>query len=210
MHILNIYDPANTFLGTILPNETPMFKRDGDEFKRQAGYAYQFYTSREHTVYETAITGKNRFGKADNLLIDLDGDIDAGLKYDRINFFCHGGKRNLNRGMFDLNHILELSFVLSQLANPDCKIVLYSCWTGALLDGFAHALSMKTGLDVLAHTTRGHTTKNPRKVLFRGIYWPGSLSKLWVGIGVRQLRKQLWKTIHAPFKFVEEVFNDNK
>ena len=210
MKVLNIYDPQNTWWGTLR-----RFQRDGDEFERQANIAKEFYADKMNAVVEMyEIKGKTAQEKRQRLLIDLSWIMMH--KFDRINFFCHGHPKALNRNMFrmlptKLNNLPLLAERLKAIAADDCKIVLYSCKTAKLGNGFAFELSLLTRCDVISHTTRGHTTRNPFKKL---IYWGHESpfvftrpKELWHDFGgIRALKKQLRRSKFAPFEFVEKVF----
>ena len=211
MKVLNIYDPQNTWWGTLR-----RFKKDGDEFERQANIAKEFYADKMNAVVEMyAIEGKNAYEKRLNLLRFL---YINKTKFDRINFFCHGHPKALNRNMFrmlptKLNNLPLLAERLKAVAADDCKIVLYSCKTAKLDNGFAARLRDFTGLEVISHSTRGHTTMNPHKKIFLclkyNILYIKDSKKLWPDFGgIRALKKQLRRSKYAPFEFVEKVFNN--
>lgn len=228
MHVLNIYDPKNTWIESLRRRML-----DGNELKKQAGLCGAFYAvlGCDEMPKMLSIGGKNAFEKRQYLFYDLKLLANDGTKFDRINFFMHGGKYNLNRKMISMDkldrsgvavrrgNIGKFSEKIKAVASPSCKVLLYSCWTGAKADGFAAELSRLTGLDVIAHTTRGHRTKNPRKILF--FREPESVdeiaknalkilkgeNELWTQHGgIRALKKRLWSNDSAPFEFIEEVF----
>ena len=214
MKVLNIYDPQNTFVRTVLPAGSGWFKKDGNEFKRQAKLAAEHYADKHNAIVEMyAIKGKTAREKRQNLLEYL--RMAKPRKFDRINFFCHGHPKALNRNMFRMlptkfNNLPLLAKRLKPIAAYDCKIVLYSCKTAKLDNGFASALCNKLDLEVLGHTTSGHTTRNPYKRIALGNdnYWGKMiLKKLWPDFGgIRALKKQLRRSKFAPFEFVEKVF----
>ena len=213
MNVLICYDSKNSFL-----------RNDGDEFKRQAKNCSRYYwNSCDSITYEFDVSGtdkwaqypraKNAFEKRQNLFRHIESMQKNRVKFDRIIFFMHGGKRNLNRKMIAQkpHNIDNFAERIKSVASPNCKIVLFSCWTGRIEDGFAAEFSRLTGCDVVAHTTRGHTTRNPYKIIYNGEYkTKGQLrNELWrIHGGIRALKKRLESSNVATFEFVEEIFND--
>jgi hypothetical protein len=198
MHVLIVFDPQNTFLGTLL-----QFKQDGDEFGKQAMNARKYYGRVNTDLFELP-RGK-AIVKRHALFRHLRKVPFA--RYDRVLFFCHGHPRALNRRMIsDLNdHIL--AELLDNVLAIDGKIMFFACRTGKHDDGFAAMQARMTGKDIIAHTTRGHTTINPHKVFFDG--GSGDRRDLWDEYGgVKKLKKRLKSTSIAPFEFAEEIFDN--
>lgn len=213
MHVLNIYDPQNTWFKRWGPSGTGwkgFFKADGNEFDLQAKNCFEYYC-KDASVTEIKIMGKGAYRKRQNLFKSLDSLGITYYKFDRINFFMHGHPRALNRGMIKQGvNLPAFAAKLKAIATPDCKIFLASCKTAKLDDGFAAEVAKHTGLEIIGHTTSGHTTKNPHK---RYIRYDGSIlvyQKYWSkrsGFGgIRALKKRLWSSKTAAFEFVEEVF----
>lgn len=109
-------------------------------------------------------------------------------------FFCHGSKLSIELG-FDTTLVDRLA---EALAEAGCsRVGLYACLTA--LDprrGFAARLRdamVAAGLEgvrVLGHAQRGHSSRNPLKVLFEGT--AGSPGELVVAPG-----SPLWRTWRA-------------
>jgi hypothetical protein len=105
-----------------------------------------------------------------------------------IAFFCHGSRNGIQLG-FKSKHIGRLASSIAALGDPGVRVALYSCDCGRDIDreriddlaehggngGFADLLRdalCKAGcVDcmVWAHTTAGHTSKNPHVRLFAGL-----------------------------------------
>lgn len=220
--VLIIYNSKNTFVESLR-----RFKPDGNEFKNRARDAAAYYRSKGYDVMVKDVNAKysdttDAFDRRKYLfdIFDLEYfkiKIHGAQKFDRIIFFCHGGKYNLDRNMISMDNIGRFEKYIRAVASPDCKIVLFSCWTGCKYDGFAAKLSNLTVLDVIAHTTRGHTTRNPHtvKVSPTNARFVGSIiTELWHQYGgIRALKKRLAfdkkdpSSNYRPFEFVEEVFD---
>lgn len=214
MMVLNIYEPNNTLKGTVLPGVSPAFKSDGSEFKEQSEYCMEYYSDVHDAEVETVslpvlkwYATNKAMKKRQHLFHELDMLSAFGKRFDRINFFMHGHPKALNRNMISTLNIDSFCERLKLVSNDGCKIALYACQTAKLDNGFACQVAVKTGLDVLGHTTSGHTTKNPHKRTFKhpgGVV--GSIKQWpWYG-GASALRKRLEFDNYAPFEFVEEVF----
>lgn len=219
---LIIYNSKNTLMGSLRG-----FKPDGNEFKNRAMDAADYYRSKGYDVETYDLNTKHNSTKdaidrrlylfhilkVENINIKIHG----AQEFDRILFFFHGGKYNLDRNMISMDNIGRLAKYIRSVASPNCKIVLFSCWTGCEPDGFSAELSSATILDVIAHTTRGHTTRNPHtvKVSPTNLALGGSvITELWHQYGgIRALKKRLAfdkkdpSSNYRPFEFVEEVFS---
>ena len=193
MKVLIVCDPENTYLGTLKG-----FKRDGDEFARQAYLASDWYG--ESTLIN--VPAGSAMEKRQALFKRLKKEKLSG--FDRALFFMHGSPRYLNRRMISNLNIGTFCSLLGDTMVPDGKIVFYACRTAELTDGFAATVAEKMDRDVLGHTTSGHTTRNPYKM----IYFAGGKAheKLWLRFGgVKSLKNRLASSGVAPFVFVEEV-----
>jgi len=193
MKVLIVCDPENTFWGTL-----KRFKRDGDEFARQAYLASDWYG--ESTLIN--LPKGSALEKRQALFKRLRKERLS--NFDRALFFTHGSPRHLNRMMISSLNIDTFCNLLGEAMVPDGRIVFYSCKTAKLTDGFAANVAEKMKRDVLGHTTSGHTTRNPYKM----IYFAGGKAreKLWLRHGgVKKLKNRLASSGVAPFVFVEEV-----
>lgn len=87
--------------------------------------------------------------------------------------FCHGTRRGLQMG-FDISTVDELAQAIADVARRDVRVALFACSTGGrssdvtggdgdFADRLRDAMSALklSGGWVDAHTTAGHTTKNP-------------------------------------------------
>jgi hypothetical protein len=87
----------------------------------------------------------------------------TGVQY--LAFFCHGLRRSLQTGHTNTT-VNALADAITDACASDVRIALYACSTGKDDAGFAAALRDalakrgRTGW-VDAHTTAGHTTRNP-------------------------------------------------
>lgn len=198
MHVLVIYDPQNTFIGTLR-----RFKKDGDEFGKQAMNAQGYYGRVNVDMFELP-RGKPIVKR--HALFRYLRQVPF-ARYDRVLFFCHGHPHALNRKMISKLNDHILAELLDNVLTLDGSIVFFSCKTGRDDDGFAAMQARMTGKDVIAHTTRGHTTQNPYKVFFeRG---SGDRYELWdMHGGVKKLKVRLKSTSLAPFDFIEEIFDN--
>lgn len=215
MKVLNIYEPNNSIRGTVFPGVSPEFKADGAEFEKQCEFASEYYQEEHHANVDTIPLLKMKWwkgGKAlkkrQDLFRELRFDCACGREYDRINFFMHGHPKALNRNMISMLNIDTFCSLLKSIAAPGCVIVFFACKTAKLDNGFAAQVALKTGRDVIGHTTSGHTTRNPYKRrlvrYFDGIAVAIDQWKKYGGISA--LEKRLNEDDYAPFEFVEEVF----
>lgn len=134
------------------------------------------------------------------------------LAPDRLAFFCHGWATGIQFGI-GLEHLDELAAACSQ---PPI-VTLYACSTGSGGDGgngkFADA--MRDALCVAgspwcrvdAHTTKGHTTRNPYVRRFDGLGSPvGGQGGQWIVApptegGNRVLWKKWVAALRTDFRF---------
>lgn len=109
--------------------------------------------------------------------------IENGAPVDRLAFFCHGWKTGIQMGL----SVTELTLVpfirrLVATSTPELKVALYACSTGAsdgpagdggdtgFADVFRDMLCRagRPNVSVFAHTSAGHTTRNPHVRFFFG------------------------------------------
>lgn len=204
MTVLNIYEPNNTGI-----------KKDGAEFENQCKFCREYYDEVHHAKVETISLPVLKFyeifkakKKRQHLFREMDTMSELGRKYDRINFFMHGHTKALNRNMISTLNIYTFCSLLKSIAAPGCAIVFYACKTAKLDNGFAAQVAIKTGCDVIGHTTSGHTTRNPyKRRLVRSFDGFAIIMDQWRKYGgISTLKKRLNEDDYAPFEFVEEVF----
>lgn len=166
----------------------PMYNSDG---KRDATGAFQ----PEARAFARLVCGAGR-GEATVTLVDNRRpkpatrravlDAVGAVRPDRLVFFCHGWKAGIQFGI-GLEHLEELAAACSQ---PPI-VTLYACSTAAGATGgdggFADALRDALCLSgapwcrVDAHTTAGHTTRNPYVRRFDGLGSPvGGQGGQWI------------------------------
>lgn len=158
--------------------ETGRAWRDGDEFISEA-IAYKHFHGREAMLLtiDNKLKPAGRFTRTLQALAPRDG-IERRL--DAFTVFCHGFKTGLQIGA-DLSNLQEFCEALVSVSSSDLAVTLYACSAGADADldladekvsgpggkgGFADTLcdmlgAMNVEARVLAHTTRGHCTRNP-------------------------------------------------
>lgn len=166
-------------------------KRDADEFQREARAFCKL-----HGLAIDPVLFDNHEGQLERrsvLLQRLHERSPASL--DVLVLFCHGWPTGLQMG-FQIAHARGLARELKVVAGPELKVVLYCCSTGADSDGgdanerqpgpggdggFADRLrdelvELGVRTTVYAHSTAGHTTRNPFVRVFgpeqrRGGHW---------------------------------------
>jgi hypothetical protein len=210
MKVLLIADPQNTFVGTIGPKASGWFKKDGNEFRKQAENAQRYYESINAEVDMYSINGKNAFEKRQRLFSFMRGCMELGKKYDRIIFFCHGHKKALNRKMIKQGvNLGTFATRLRDISSIRGKIILFSCKTAANDDGFAFSVSCHSERPVVGHKTSGHTTRNPYKRLFLpslGYDGEDYIFDMYKGKSIRSIKKELNSGVNAPFEYIENFF----
>jgi len=100
---------------------------------------------------------------------------------DFVAVFCHGWKPDPSKGItrwglqlgFNTDRdggLVSLASAILEAGAPDCRIILYACSTGGGDqggdNGLADVLRDRTGFQVDAHSSIGHTTSNPDVVRF--------------------------------------------
>lgn len=104
----------------------------------------------------------------------------GGKELDMLALFCHGWSRGIQFG-FNLSSVEALAGHLEKVASARLAVVFYSCLAGSgpkdavggdggFADRFRDALCRAglTDCQVDAHTTAGHTTRNPYVRRFEG------------------------------------------
>ena len=195
MQVAIFYDPQNTFLGSL-----KRFKKDGDEFERQAMKCAKWYSSKGCEVVTTPIVGKNAYEKRQDLFYNLRVLNRRRKPFDRVIFFCHGHAHSLNRKMVTYANIGKFSRLIQKIGTADCKVIFYSCKTAKKDDGFAVSVSINSGFEVVGHSTSGHTTRNPHKWLVRNL----QRTPLFRSCDVRKIKKEFSENAENAFIFVEE------
>lgn len=183
------------------PHNRP-FKRDGDEFKSMARYAAEYYRAHGMEVRNYAIPKRPKLEKRQFIL----GTLQVFKKHSlsRVIFFCHGSPRAF--AGFNMRNAGRLGGLIYKKTKRDAAVLLYCCLTGKKANGIANMLAMSSARRVIAHKTRGHTTRNPYKRLFNGgqmvDLWPQDKKarKLWIG----KLQKSRGYFI---YEMVEEFLN---
>lgn len=158
--------------------ETGRVWRDGDEFMSEA-IAYKHFHDRNPMLLaiDNRLRPAERFQRVLHTMTPRDS---IERRIDSLTVFCHGFKTGLQVGC-DLSNLQEFCEALAVASRPELTVTLYACSAGADADldqaderatgpggagGFADTLcdmlgSMNVLARVLAHTTRGHCTRNP-------------------------------------------------
>jgi hypothetical protein len=176
MNHLVIYNPINK------PG-----KHDGNEFASEAGAYHVHHHERGDKVYR---------------MTHVEMADDHAMSVDVVSIFCHGTPTWLGLGAI-AKEPAGLASWLCQFAAPMVTVCLYACSTGKSTAGgkcYArelHEAIIDTGRGciVWAHTTAGHTTRNPNLVLFD---LAGERNEVLKSIRPR-LRKRLWGPTTARF-----------
>lgn len=150
--------------------------------------------------------GRSRAGRKSDVLAELQSW--SGPELGVIAFLCHGWERGFQFG-FRIGDVEALARAIAAKAARDVKIALYACLTGGSPQGksggeggFAFALRDKlveegcTQCRVDAHTTRGHSTKNPHVLRFEG---PSGSPGQWIVEPGSELWPKWRKTLKHPF-----------
>jgi len=176
MNHLVIYNPTNK------PG-----KRDGDEFAREAFAYAEYHRGRGEKIYRMTHA-------------EMTGD--HSMNVDVVAIFCHGTPTWLGLGTVAKGPNGLASWIC-QFARPMVSVCLYACSTGRAIPGECYARELHDSISgtgrgcvVWAHTTAGHTTRNPNLVLFSGI----ECDREEVPKAVKpRLRKLLWGPTTARF-----------
>jgi hypothetical protein len=149
-----------------------LLRHDGDEFAARALDCSRFWTGSGHKVRAFAIPKGNDAAKRQYVMTILAAQCNSSI--DRVAFFCHGTATWFDAG-FTTATIAQSGAEWRRVLTPDARIGLYCCLTGRDTTGLAASLSRCSGAPVMAHTTSGHTTRNPYKRLFDS----GTQSDIW-------------------------------
>lgn len=174
---------------------------DAQEFERQAFNCRDYYGA-DHTVDMLVLPEGSAMDKRWVLFRTMREIADR--TYDRIMFFCHGARYNLNRKMISDQNWSTFGLYLDRIATSGGTVIFWSCNTAIDDDGFAATMALISDCDVIGHAETGHTTCNPFKTLFVG----GAAKRfdLWkTRGGVDALYDRFWSDVNEPFIFVEEV-----
>ena len=137
------------------------------EFERQAKAAEKKWKNDGHQVVMIPVDVVKNQNKTDRAQIVKRGISSSCIdgRLDMILFFCHGTKKQIELG-FHMYNANVLADAIVRMSTMDRVIALFCCWTGGN-GGFAQALSEECDCKVVANTTRGHTSANPNKVLYK-------------------------------------------
>ncbi len=158
------------------------FRKDGDEFVREANRFAGGFDKNGIDAVVRQYTSKNRLALRSMTIEDIADN--AGFK--TLAFFCHGSWKHMYGTGHQIWNVTELARAISLDCVGDPTILLFACSCGrgkkvpplkkrkAIVvrarvfgkDGFAARLSAELGglgvrAKVFAHTTKGHTTRNP-------------------------------------------------
>ena len=95
--------------------------------------------------------------------------------FDCVAVFCHGLRNSIQLG-FDVDNVDDLGAAINKVVKPLGRVVLYCCSTAKGFDSdtdskcFARELQRSLIVDVYAHSTAGHTTRNPYTVKVHGFH----------------------------------------
>jgi len=157
------------------------------EFTREANKAAEVWRSDGHGVSMVPI--KRHYWRPWKMRKQLATEIEYpayGNKFDAVAFFCHGTWKHLKLGWHIWN-VAELASLLGSVCSDEPKVILYACSCGRGkyeegsrwkllsklmmrndergIDGFAFMLSSAfrkyQSCEIFAHSSAGHTTKNP-------------------------------------------------
>jgi hypothetical protein len=163
MKHLVFYTSKNTWL-----SKKGVFKRDGDEFKREAQKYKRYWESK----------GKMSVNNPNGHYVSLVDFGDSGRDwrrlrvtrrltirndshYDVIAFFCHGYSNGVQAGFKGEAEMRQLGILCNALSPS--SVVFYACSMAKKLNGalawFTKEMSPDTR--VFGHRTAGHTSRNP-------------------------------------------------
>jgi hypothetical protein len=152
----------------------------------------------------------------------------ANVTFDTVAIFCHGWGDGIQAGFTRRNvKTLVAALIdagLDTTQKDDATIILYCCSTGddpdhddtksapgvdvgegSFADAFRDELCKAghTECRVVAHTTAGHTTKNPYAIVFEGLGSPigGVGGTMPVTLGQKQLWSTWVKLLKTSFRF---------
>lgn len=202
------------------------WRHDGDEFVREANRFAALDEADGREVVLRQYTKKNKYSLRSQTLTDID-DYPGPELYA---FFCHGSWKWIFGTGHHVWNVAELARAISLHGYMTTTIALYACSCGRCRtvlpwqkrrpvvereriqgkDGVAHRLSAELGAmgaraKVFAHTTAGHTTRNPNLCMITTD--PETLVTTTVYYKeyiIKELGKPGWK------KFCNLMQNDNK
>jgi hypothetical protein len=175
------------------------------EFKRQAEAARNAW-KHQHEVLTVPIDVRKPAAHRRRQLIEAVGK--CSMYTPLIAFFCHGTKRGTELG-WNTDNVAELVTHLPIIPSIEHTIALFCCWCG-VPGGFADALAATSGTVVLAHTTRGHTTGNPNKIVttYDGHRYPAyQITREDKAAFARRIRGA--RTDDSELELLEKIHNAN-
>ena len=172
------------------------------------------------------------------VLRDVQSAIQA-TRFNALAFMCHGTINWLQLGLSSgsatgLQSLAETAAMIAASAPPDLRVILYACSSGragapgdtapgtgenSFADHFRDALCAAgcVNISVYAHTSAGHTTRNPDIRVFRGLGLPsGGVGGMYlVRPGTRPQYSTLARLLRSntptplrfeyPFLTIEEI-----
>jgi hypothetical protein len=167
MKILAIADTRNRWW-----KRRNMFKKDGDEFKRQAQAFRDHWEAKGATVTLIETSEKKNWKKHRLVLRAIEeheGPIDV------LALFCHGWHNGISLG-FTRYLVPDLGEALIGKGHHSIKVVLYACSTFRRLSSFGPRLCEwfrmhPVNVLVVGHSTKGHATRNPFVYNAKNIPW---------------------------------------
>lgn len=134
------------------------------EFTREARRFQEYWNIPDHRVKD--FSNYLGYRRKYEVLLFLNEKIEKDVKH--IAIFCHGWKNGIELGFKNDDIPLLAKFTI-----PIYSVILYCCNCGKR-GGFAERLSSEDGkgLEVYAHTTKGHVTMNPHVVNYSDIGSP--------------------------------------
>lgn len=147
-----------------------IYSTSAPEFKRQANEALRVWKAQGYDVWAIAIetkgvTPKRKREMVADAMTRIHDYMAGPTPYiDVVAIYCHGWKNSIEIGYRSAD-VDTLATLIAPLRSVYTVIALWCCNTGKP-NGFGQKLSAAAGQTVIAHTTAGHTTGNPNKVLF--------------------------------------------
>lgn len=178
----------------LLPNQNHVRNDYGGAFRPEAQAFARLHTVPPHAVYQIDISRDYAQRRAQSLECIRSARARYGAPIECVALFCHGWKNGVQIGWLRA-HAREVARVLAETCARDVRVPLYCCLTGASIvrgaiggdGGFADTLRdelCKAGVVdcvVDAHDRKGHTTRNPYVVRFRGQGSPtGGQGGAWI------------------------------
>ncbi len=224
MKHLCIYTNTNTLIGTLGGSATPRFKRDGDEFTREAKAYQKHHISQGSEVWTHGISARQPFK---DRLWDFSRVIGQHVRdhgnADVLAYWGHGYQRGIQLG-FKWRHGAQL--LANDMIGLNAKtLILYACSCAKGKNNFmlwiAQELIKKGFYDfkLIGHDRKGHTMRNPFVVVYQpikdkitGVYmgdqFPGTggihrieFRSLMEGTAWKQWRESLHGSMRFEFPF---------